>query len=166
MKKGIYTGLMLVSLTFGGALTTVVSTPDTTVQAKSVLKKTFKVGKTAAYKGVSLKVNNFKYIEPGEYDLADDGNQFIVVNVTIKNKSRKSYDYNALYFKLNVNGNNKDMDAFPDSVSDLLESGTLDKGGSVTGNLVGEIKPGTKNPKLKMNVDVLDNSKNITFKLK
>ncbi|EKW99505.1 Extracellular protein, partial [Ligilactobacillus saerimneri 30a] len=67
---------------------------------------------------------------------------------------------------LNVNGNNTDLDAYPDAVDNLLEAGTLDKGGSVTGNLAGEIKIGAPNPKLKMSVSYLDNSKNITFALK
>lgn len=35
MKKGIYTGLMLASLTFGGTIATVVPAHNTTVQAKS-----------------------------------------------------------------------------------------------------------------------------------
>ncbi|WP_339327574.1 DUF4352 domain-containing protein [Ligilactobacillus salivarius] len=130
------------------------------------LEKTFKVGKTATYRGLSLKVNSFQYVEPGEYDSIDEGKHFIVANVTITNKSRKSYDYNPYDFKLNVNGNNTDFDAYPDAVENLLDSGTLDKGASVTGNLAAEIKQGATNPKLKMNVNVLDDSKNITFSLK
>lgn len=115
---------------------------------------------------VSLKVNSFQYVEPGEYDSIDEEKHFIVANVTITNKSRKSYDYNPYDFKLNVNGNNTDFYAYPDAVKNLLDSGTLDKGASVTGNLATEIKQGATNPKLKLNVNVLDNSKNITFSLK
>lgn len=164
MKKGIYKSMLLATLTMAGF--TAVITPPNTIEAKSVLKKTFKVGKTATYRGLSLKVNSFQYVEPGEYDSIDEGKHFIVANVTITNKSRKSYDYNPYYFKLNVNGNNTDFDAYPDSVENLLDSGTLDKGASVTGNLAAEIKQGATNPKLKMNVNVLDDSKNITFSLK
>lgn len=166
MKKGIYTSLLLATLSFGGVTVISNHTQPAPVEAKSVLKKTFKVGKTATYKGVSLKVNSFQYVEPGEYDSVDEGKHFIVANVTIKNKSRKSYDYNPYDFKLNINGNNTDLDAYPDAVDNLLEAGTLDKGGSVTGNLAGEIKIGAPNPKLKMSVSYLDNSKNITFALK
>ena len=102
MKKGIYTSLLLATLSFGGATVISNHTQPAPVEAKSVLKKTFKVGKTATYKGVSLKVNSFQYVEPGEYDSVDEGKHFIVANVTIKNKSRKSYDYNPYDFKLNV----------------------------------------------------------------
>ncbi|PAY58971.1 hypothetical protein A8C40_04770 [Ligilactobacillus salivarius] len=164
MKKGIYKSMLLATLTMAGF--TAVVTPSNTIEAKSVLKKTFKVGKTATYRGLSLKVNSFQYVEPGEYDSIDEGKHFIVANVTITNKSRKSYDYNPYDFKLNVNGNNTDFDAYPDAVENLLDSGTLDKGASVTGNLAAEIKQGATNPKLKMNVNVLDDSKNITFSLK
>lgn len=164
MKKGIYKSMLLATLTM--AVFTAVVTPPNTIEAKSVLKKTFKVGKTATYRGLSLKVNSFQYVEPGEYDSIDEGKHFIVANVTITNKSRKSYDYNPYDFKLNVNGNNTDFDAYPDAVENLLDSGTLDKGASVTGNLAAEIKQGATNPKLKMNVNVLDDSKNITFSLK
>ena len=164
MKKGIYKSMLLATLTIAGF--TAVVTPPNTIEAKSVLKKTFKVGKTATYRGLSLKVNSFQYVEPGEYDSIDEGKHFIVANVTITNKSRKSYDYNPYDFKLNVNGNNTDFVAYPDAVENLLDSGTLDKGASVTGNLAAEIKQGATNPKLKMNVNVLDDSKNITFSLK
>lgn len=164
MKKGIYKSMLLATLTMAGF--TAVVTPPNTIEAKSVLKKTFKVGKTATYRDLSLKVNSFQYVEPGEYDSIDEGKHFIVANVTITNKSRKSYDYNPFDFKLNVNGNNTDFDAYPDTVENLLDSGTLDKGASVTGNLAAEIKQGATNPKLKMNVNVLDDSKNITFSLK
>ncbi|MYU97217.1 DUF4352 domain-containing protein [Lactobacillus salivarius] len=164
MKKGFYKSMLLATLTMAGF--TAVVTPPNTIEAKSVLKKTFKVGKTATYRGLSLKVNSFQYVEPGEYDSIDEGKHFIVANVTITNKSRKSYDYNPYDFKLNANGNNTDFDAYPDAVENLLDSGTLDKGASVTGNLAAEIKQGATNPKLKMNVNVLDDSKNITFSLK
>ena len=100
------------------------------------MKKVFKVGKTATYKGISLKVNSFQYVEPGEYDSIDEGKHYIVANVTITNKSRESYDYNPYDFKLNVNGNNTDFDAYPDNVDNLIHSGTLDKGASVTGNFI------------------------------
>lgn len=164
MKKGIYKSMLLATLTMAGF--TAVVTPPNTIEAKSVLKKTFKVGKTATYRGLSLKVNSFQYVEPGEYDSIDEGKHFIVANVTITNKSRKSYDYNPYDFKLNVNGNNTDFDASPDAVENLLDSGTLDKGASVTGNLAAEIKQGTTDPKLKMGVNVFDDSKYITFSLK
>lgn len=167
MKKAIYKGMVLVAAISFTGIVTVATSPASKVEASSsALSKTYKVGKTATYKGVSLKVNSVKYVEPGEYDSIDSGKHYIVANVTITNKSRKSYDYNPFDFKLNVNGNNTDFDALPDDVEDLLDSGTLDKGSSVTGNLAGEIKQGAKNPKLKMQVNVLDDSKNITFSLK
>lgn len=164
MKKGIYKSMLLATLAMAGF--TAVVTPPNTIEAKSVLKKTFKVGKTATYRGLSLKVNSFQYVEPGEYDSIDEGKHFIVANVTITNKSRKSYDYNPYDFKLNVNGNNTDFDASPDAVENLLDSGTLDKGASVTGNLAAEIKQGATDPKLKMGVNVFDDSKYIIFSLK
>ena len=52
------------------------------------------------------------------------------------------------------------------NVDNLIHSGTLDKGASVTGNLAAEIKQGATNPKLKMGVSIFDDSKNITFSLK
>ena len=60
------------------------SVNNTTTEA-SALTKTYKVGQTAQYRGLSLKVNNVNYLEPDEFDSIDSNKHYIVVNVTIKN---------------------------------------------------------------------------------
>ncbi|RDG18008.1 DUF4352 domain-containing protein [Leuconostoc pseudomesenteroides] len=114
----------------------------------SAKQTTFKVGETAEYKGVQFKVNKVDYTNgDGDIDSPDSGKQYVVVNITITNNSDDKIDYNPFDYKLDDNGNQTDFDSTVSTVDSELNSGTLAKGASVTGNLVGEA---TTSDKLKL----------------
>lgn len=125
-------------------------TEKTSSKAKSSpLDKTYKVGQTVTYNGYSFKVNKVNYYDgDGDVDTPDkDGDQFVIANVTITNKGDEKQDYNPYDFQLNADGNSTDFDGTivnGQYANNDLDSGTLDKGASVSGNLVGEAKPDAK----------------------
>lgn len=106
---------------------------------------TFKVGETADVNGYQILVNSVDSSSGGEFDKPKKGNEFVLVNVTITNKTGKTQSYNPYDFKLNADGNAKDLDAMYISEDiEMLNSGELDDGASVSGTLVGEAKQGAK----------------------
>jgi len=126
---------------------------------------TFKVGETAEYKGVQFKVNKVDFTNGDpDVDTLDTGKQYVVVNITIMNNGDEKYDYNPLDFKLDDNGNQTDMSEFTTSVQDELHSGTLAKGASVTGNLVGQANTSDK-LKLIYEGNVFSSKEHISFAL-
>lgn len=108
--------------------------------SSSATPKVYSLKQTADYNGLKIKVNSVKYSSGNEYDTPDSGKQYVIVNVTITNTSNESKDYSEADYQLNVNGNRTDMDDVLDGVNDDLTSGTLDKGASVSGSLVGQAK--------------------------
>lgn len=126
---------------------------------------TFKVGETAEYKGVQFKVNKVDFTNGDpDVDTLDTGKQYVVVNITIMNNADEKYDYNPLDFKLDDNGNQTDMSEFTTSVQNELHSGTLAKGASVTGNLVGQANTSDK-LKLIYGGNVFSSKEHISFAL-
>lgn len=131
----------------------------------SATNTTFKVGETAEYKGVQFKVNKVDFTNGDpDVDTLDTGKQYVVVNITIMNNGDEKYDYNPLDFKLDDNGNQTDMSEFTTSVQDELHSGTLAKGASVTGNLVGQANTSDK-LKLIYEGNVFSSKEHISFAL-
>lgn len=136
------------------------STPAATTE-----KTTFKVGETAEYKGVQFKVNKVDFTNGDpDVDTLDNGKQYVVVNITITNNGDDKYDYNPLDYKLDDNGNQTDMSESTSSVQDTLNSGTLAKGATVTGNLVGQAKTSDK-LKLIYEGNVFSSKEHIAFEL-
>lgn len=148
--KRVWFWVLAIILLFGGISAMSGGSSDSSSSSSSSkassdpFSKVFKVGQTASYKGYQVKVNKVSYNSGDDIDQPDSGKQYIVVNVTITNKTDDSQDYNPLDFKLNANGNSTDLDEVGDTnVDNRLESGKLDKGASVTGNLVGQVDPNT-----------------------
>ena len=130
----------------------------------------FKVGEAAILDGVEYKVNSVSY-NPGNSTFTPNaGNQYVIVNVTITNKSKDSIDYNPYDFKIDDNGNQTDLsemvldDSGNNVVTDPLNSGTLVTGGSVTGSMIGQAKLGDKY-KLIYKSNMFDENSKITFDL-
>ena len=97
----------------------------------------FKIGETASYKGYEVTVNKVDYSYGEDFIKPKEGYQFVIVNVTITNNSDKKAPYNPLDYQLNANGVNTDFTSYLTGV-DTLNSGDLDKGATITGNLIGE----------------------------
>ncbi|HLR70670.1 MAG TPA: DUF4352 domain-containing protein [Pseudogracilibacillus sp.] len=123
-------------------------TEQSSKKEKDPLDKTFKVGDTVSYKGIELKVNSVDYQDATQDDIEmhniDDGNQFVIVNLTINNNSDEKLYYNTYDFRLNADGNAKDMDLYLDNINNTIEDGNLDKEASLTGNLIGQGSPDAK----------------------
>ncbi|MCM0601231.1 DUF4352 domain-containing protein [Periweissella ghanensis] len=64
--------------------------------------------------------------------------------MTITNTGSDSFDYNPYDFKLNDKGNQTDLDEITTDSDNPLSSGTLSKGGTVTGNMTGQAIKGDK----------------------
>ncbi len=129
------------------------------------LDKVYKVGQTASYKGYKIKVNSVSYSSGNEYEQPDSGKQYVIVNVTITNDTDESQDYNPYDFKLNADGNNTDLDEIYTDVDNTLNAGSLDKGASVTGNMVGQASTSVSKLQLQYQTSVWNN-KTVKFDLK
>lgn len=138
---------------------------SSTAPASTPEKTTFKVGETAEYKGVQFKVNKVDFTNGDpDVDTLDTGKQYVVVNITITNNGADKYTYNPFDYKLDDNGNQTDMSEITSNVQDELHSGTLAKGASVTGNLVGQAKTSDK-LKLIYEGNIFSSKEHVTFEL-
>lgn len=141
------------------------SSSSKAASSSSKAQSTFKVGETAEYKGVQFKVNKVDFTNGDpDIDSPDSGKQYVVMNITITNNGDEKYDYNPFDFQLDDNGNQTDTTEITSGVSDTLNSGTLAKGGSVTGNLVGQANTSDK-LKLIYSGNIFSQKETITFAL-
>lgn len=146
------------------------SSKSSSSQASSSSEKNdFKVGDTVEQRnGMNVKVDSVEFKDGGEYDDLDAGKQFVVVHLTLTNKGNRTLDYNEFDYKLDDNGKQTDMDDSlvddnADNIySDMLESGSLRPGASMTGTLVGQAVP---TDKLIFVSNAYDNSKNWSIAL-
>lgn len=107
-------------------------------------QKMFKIGDTVDLDGIQMTVNSVEYPAGNEYNQAEDGKSWVVVNLSIKNTSGKVVNYNPFDFKLDADGNATTFDGINIDVKNKLNSGELKDGASVSGNLVGEADPAKK----------------------
>lgn len=131
-------------------------------------KKDFAKGETANFANqYEVKVNSVRTdYNAGEFYTPEDGNQYIVVNVTIKNIGEESEYLSPYSFTLLDDGLAKTSTYVP--VSDELEAGDLAPGATTTGNLVYEVSEDANNLKLQYDVTVFDqsySSKKLTYTL-
>lgn len=113
------------------------SSKNETTESSDPLDQEFKVGDIVSYKGYEIKVNSVQYNDGTEYNKPKEGQQFVIVNVTITNNTNEKQTYNPFDYKLNADGNSTDLMSYLPDV-DNLNSGELDPKASVTGNLIGE----------------------------
>lgn len=112
---------------------------DENEKVDEIADEEFSVGDTVSADGYEITVNNVEFSDGNEMDTPDDGKQFVIANVTIENNTGEKQSYNPYDFKLNADGNSTDMDEMALELdTDELESGDLDDGATVTGDLVGQ----------------------------
>lgn len=132
------------------------STEQTSEEEPDELDKDFTVGDTVSYQGVELTVNDIELREPSqdeiEFGEVNEGEQFVIANITLENKSDETLYYNMYDFRLNADGNAEDMDVYTEDVSDTISDGHLDKDAELNGNLVGAADP-DKDLKLQYETD-------------
>ena len=151
------------------------SKTNTKTEAKSESKTepektTFKVEETVELDGVHFVVNSVNYNAGSTYSKPNDGNQYVLVNVTIENKGKETISYNPFDFKLDDNGNQTDLSEYVSDddgnqiANDTLNSGNLAENGKVTGTMVGQAKVGDKY-KLMYTGNMFNEKEKIAFEL-
>lgn len=107
-------------------------------------EETFSIGDTASIDGYEIKVNSVDFQAGSEFNKPAEGKQFVIINITITNNTEEKQSFNPLDYSLNEDGVSSSTGfTYADGV-ESLSSGDLDKGASVTGNLVGEANPDSK----------------------
>lgn len=101
-------------------------------------------GKRVKLDDYEIRVDKVVKSQGTDYTKPKNGKEFAVVTVTLTNNGKKSVKYNPLDFVLRTEkGDDINANLNVDGI-DILEAGTLKKGEKVTGNLVGEVKKGTR----------------------
>ena len=115
----------------------------------NVRKHTFKVGETATYEGVEMKVNSVTYTDHIGDSTPDDGKQYVIVSMTLDNKTKKHADYNDVNFKFDNNGDAQDAETVSED-SNEMNDGTLDPHAKITKDVIGQVPTNVDKSKLKL----------------
>lgn len=130
-------------------------------------KTEFKVGETATFDDKSITVTDVQrnYDTGNQFAQPESGKEFVIVTVNIVNNSNSSLDYNTFEFKMQDSNGVQQSEAFTAISEGKLNSGSLAKGGKVTGKLAYEVPKDDAGLKLLyQNFSFFDN-KAITFNL-
>jgi hypothetical protein len=153
----------------GGDNATKTASNDNSSENKSEEEKTeFKVGETASFDDKSITVTKVQrnYDTGNQFAQPESGKEFVIVTVKVTNDSDSTLDYNTFEFKMQDSDGVQQNEAITALSEGKLNSGSLAKGGKVTGNLAYEVPKGDKGLKLLyQNFSFFDN-KAITFNLK
>lgn len=126
-----------------------VSDSDSSVEKpKEEEKTTFNTGETIEFDGkkVTVSASERNWNSGNQFITPNSGNEFVKVQVTIENNSDSEASYNTFDWKIqDSNGVIKDVAGVAFSVDGALSSGTLAKGGKVSGFLVFEVPSGDEN---------------------
>ncbi|MDD8049614.1 MAG: DUF4352 domain-containing protein [Thomasclavelia sp.] len=164
MMKKIFS-IFLVMIMCVGLVGCSSSSDDESSDSKKKTKTEFGLNETGTLDKVNYTVTNFQQSQGEEYFTPDEGNTYYVVTVKIENKSDEKIDFNSLYWKiLDSNGVEK-TDVTLYDTGHLLDSGDLNAGGTVEGDLVYELPSGSTGLKVRVYPDVLDNKTCLTFDL-
>lgn len=120
---------------------------STSEQKPGEEKTTFKPGEAIEFDNKTVTVTSVKrnWSSGNEFIVPDDGNEYIQVQVSIKNDSDSEAPYNTFDWKLqDSKGVIKDVASVAFTVDGALNSGDLAPGGNVAGFLVFEVKKGDK----------------------
>lgn len=168
------TALFLTSVALLGGVASqagnAITTYNTEQQTKIDAKKDFEKGATAIFDAYEVKANSVQrnYVAVGEYSAASAGNEFVLVNVTVKNASSSSESFTKYDLKLSSDGV-----AVPSSyvvVAPDFTGGSLSAGASTTGNIVFEMPKSATNLELQYELPVYSTSSpsvnSVTYTLK
>lgn len=101
--------------------------------------KTYKIGDAVEIEGVSVTVDSMQRGYTSELMKPDDGQEYIMLTVTIKNNSGDKKSYNA--YDWNIETSEGDIHSYEAMAqgSNALNSGDIANGGKKTGTLVFEV---------------------------
>ena len=96
-------------------------------------------GEAAEIEGMSMTVDSFEYkASLNEFETASNGEEYLVVTVSLVNNSDEVKAYNAFNYRVQTDGGQV-LDASFSGEDDDLSSGDLVAGGSVKGSIVFEV---------------------------
>lgn len=96
-------------------------------------------GETATVGGVKMTLSNVEYkTNLSDYEKAEDGKTYVVVDATLENTTNKTQAYNSLYFRIQTTGGQV-LDSTFATVPNPLKSGDIVAGGKVSGKVVFEV---------------------------
>lgn len=108
-------------------------------EVKESKKEVYALGEVAVGEDQSLRIVEVQHSEGEMYDVPDEGKEFIIVTVEIKNTSDKEISYNPLNFKMQNSQGQIENETFTTVASDTsLGYGKLANGGTVSGTIVFE----------------------------
>lgn len=135
--------------------------------SKQEEKTEFKVGETATFDDKSITVSNIErnYDTGNQFAQPESGKEFVVVTVDIANNSDSTLDYSTFEFKMQDSNGVQQNEAITALSQGKLNSGSLAKGGKVTGKLAYEVPKGDAGLKLLYQNYSFFSNKAITFNL-
>lgn len=104
---------------------------------------TYALEDTIDVKGVQYTFSDAYTIADDTGMLVDEGNEYLVVKVTIKNTTKDVKSYNILDYKVEKSDGQVDDTSIISAVDNTLSSGDLTPNGTVKGNIVFEIPSGS-----------------------
>ena len=134
---------------------------------KAEEKTEFAVGETATFSNKSITVTDVQrnYDTGNQFAQPESGKEFVIVTLSIANESDSTLTFNPYEFKMQDSNGVQLNESFTALSEGKLNSGSLAKGGKVTGKLAYEVPAGDAGLKLLyQNFSFFDN-KAITFKL-
>lgn len=134
---------------------------------KTEEKTEFKVGETASFDNKTITVTDVQrnYDTGNQFAQPESGKEFVVVTVNIVNNSDSTLDYNTFEFKMQDSNGVQQSEAITALSEGKLNSGSLAKGGTVTGKLAYEVPKDDAGLKLLYQNFSFFNNKAITFNL-
>ena len=103
------------------------------------VQTTFAVGETATVDGVNYTVNSVTKSAGSDWDYPAEGNEYVIVEVTIENKSDEKISYNVFDWAMLNSQGQEDGEAFTTIDTDTnLGSGELRTDGVKTGTMIFE----------------------------
>jgi len=139
----------------------------TSENSKQDEKTEFKVGETATFDDKSITVAEIQrnYDTGNQFAQPESGKEFVIVTVNIANNGDSTLDYNTFEFKMQDSNGVQQSEAYSALTEGKLNSGSLAKGGKVTGKLAYEVPKGDAGLKLLYQNFSFFNNKAITFSL-
>ncbi len=147
------------------ATRTVYITNDGTEPGEQAPTPTNTGNSVTAPNSVTVTINSVQHSAGGEYEKPKSGNEYLIVNVTLKNNSKAKVSYNPLYFGAKDSKGNITNSGYASVNRDTaLSYGDLAAGGEVTGSLLFEVPTGDNNIYLLYNYEILGD-KDVSIKI-
>lgn len=142
-------------------------TQSSDTASKEEAKTEFKVGEAATFDNKTITVTDVQrnYDTGNQFARPESGKEFVIITVAIANNGDSTLDYNTYEFKMQDSNGVQQNEAFSALTEGKLNSGSLAKGGNVSGKLAYEVPKDDAGLKLLyQNFSFFDN-KTITFNL-